>query len=126
MTNEEIVDLFTKWEYGRKKIFLYKREGALTEYLLLTYNEDQSITTDYEKSTYYYNLYNRDHMTSLLRNGSLKYVKEYYFDKSLVELKTGGCECGAWVINSSKAPPNLDEIKHSDYCPLSKSKWSAT
>lgn len=106
------------WHDGNEKIYRYRREFVPPEFVVYRKTGGSFAYPDIvykinnEKSTYKLGDLPQDDFIKLLCNEELVYEKDYMgWNSDVLKLKTGGCDCGVWIIRDS-------EGMHNDKCPL--------
>ncbi len=88
-----------QWFYNTRKIFKYIQEFVPIEYIMILKTADDKFEVDLKESTYPLKIKDKEELITLMHNRSLVYFCEFTY-KSPLELKTGGCTAGCWVLNS--------------------------
>lgn len=116
--------MLSNWGGHERKIFKYIRHPMPTEYIVLS--KDYAVMPDnngdfkntlvfisHEKSTFILPKLTEADIIRMMMRGELEYEREYNEYVDVTRHKTGGCDCGAWIIG-------LDEAfyQHSTWCSL--------
>lgn len=101
MMKSEAESYLDNWYAGTNKIFEYKQEFLPIEYIMIEKIDMNEFKTNKKDSTYNLEIKDRDYMVKLMTSGQLIYNQEYTW-RTPLELKTGGCDCGAWAIGDGK------------------------
>jgi hypothetical protein len=109
---EEIVKM---WALGEGKIFKYPRPLLPDEYVVLKKEHYNLYKFSPKDSTYQLKDFDRDTLILALVNEELVYIKDHTYRTNTKTLKTGGCDCGAWILRDSK-------YLHDEKCPCYKDK----
>jgi hypothetical protein len=111
MTNTEVEHFLNDWWIDSGKVFRYIREFMFDEYILVFKKSYEPAFVVDITSTYKLSDMNRDAISYKLRVGELVYSGEQKFGIDCKTMKTGGCECAAWI-----KPGSI----HSDWCKLKR------
>jgi len=110
MTKSQIEEFFNDWKDGYTFMFEYKRGLAPSEFVSFrrNYNFFEFQTSD---STYKMKSMDKDEFSKLLSSGELVHTKTAGWGKTALNMKTGNCNCGAWILSDNK-------YLHDQKCPL--------
>lgn len=110
-------DFLRIWYDGSEKIFRYRREFAPHEFLVFvksggSYGSPEATYRFVEeRSTYNLGDISLDTLIKMMCNEELVYERDCGFHTDTMKMKTGGCDCGSWIIKDS-------EYMHNERCPL--------
>ncbi|GEM_PF-6599429 len=110
MTKSQIEDFFIDWPNGYTYIFEYKRYIVPSEYVSFKKDGDQLLFQS-DDSTYQMKSMPKTEFSKFLSSGELIHTKTAGWGRSALNMKTGNCNCGAWVLSDNK-------YLHNDQCPL--------
>jgi hypothetical protein len=111
--------ILDSWRDTESKVFRYKQAFLPDEYLSInkkltqepypSHNYIPTFKSDPSHSTYELPQLTETEIRKMILSGELIYIKDHTMYTNVIEMKTGLCTCGAWVLEES-------EYKHSDYC----------
>lgn len=106
---EEFLD---NWPASDIKLFKLEREFLPLEYISIRKHhsnsyqvEAQYSSTSFEPSV---ECFNKEEMLEIVTKERLKYFRPWRWGDTAKDLKTGGCDCGAWIL---KDGANLHDSK---------------
>lgn len=94
------------WDKNVSKIFKWRRPFVPDEYLAFFIDEKGTYSVNESVSTSTMQSLGKDEMVRLLINEELFFMKNHDFYCNLVDMKTGGCTCGAWAL------PGYENLHH--------------
>lgn len=98
MTKEEAEEFVEQWWMSNEKIFKYRREFFADDYVVIAKKEDGIFPVDTTRSTYKkFTKFYRAEIIKMLMDQTLVYYSDNRSSIDCVYLKTGGCECGAYL-----------------------------
>jgi len=115
-------DQLRLWYEGSEKIYKYRREFVPPEYVVYKKEAGASEQPDptyrfiKEKSTYQLDDLSQESFIKKLCSEELVYERDVGWNADPKKLKTGGCDCGAWILKDNEA-------LHDNRCPLYKGKY---
>ena len=121
MRRSEAEEQIKWWSIGDRKIFKYVRFLVPNEYVTFKADANKMVRHEPQYSTYVLSDTNTEDLTKMLMSGELVYVKDLGYESyaAIVSMKTGGCQCGSWVISDN-------EYLHSEKCPKYKNPRSGS
>jgi hypothetical protein len=112
MRRSEAEDLVRTWHSSEGKVFRYARSLLPDEYVVF-HKVGPVFSCDSKLSTRLLPDCSKDEFILMLINGDLNYVRDMTYSVSPLFMKTGGCQCGVWILKDS-------EYLHDVGCPKYK------
>ncbi len=98
------------WQIGFSKVFSYKTEFVPIDYICIKKEKDNLIIEQNTSKTLVD--VTKDIILDLMCRELLRSEPSYSAYMSMVDLKTGSCTCGSWILSY--------DSRHEDWCYLNK------
>lgn len=114
MRKSECEEFFDYWAEGSSKVFSYREEFLPTDYLCIR-KEKEYIIIEQNTSRNLKEL-DKDKIIELMAKEELKFEVGYSSYMVMMDLKTGGCTCGSFILGK--------DTHHDSMCALVKNTYS--
>lgn len=111
MRSSEVNKFYDDWSFTFSKVFEYKREFFPTDYVCIRKEVDK-LVVEQDTSRMLGNL-TKDEFIDLMCKEQLRHKPEFSSWMIMINLKTGGCTCAAWVTGLDAHHDSIcDLVKH--------------